>query len=255
MEGSRRSAETGPAAPERFEAALLDLDGVVTDTARLHALCWKSAFDELLERRAKARREPFRPFDPEADYLRYVDGKPRRDGVRDFLASRGIRLPEGQPDPPVEEDSVTGLARRKDDLFERRLREEGVDVYPGSVRWLRHLRSAGLRTAVVSSSHHCEEVLRAAGLETLFDARVDGFVVERLGLRGKPAPDAFCEGARRLKVAPARALVVEDALAGVAAGRAGGFGLVIGVARHGNAAELAAAGADRVVGDLAELLP
>jgi beta-phosphoglucomutase family hydrolase len=255
MGSSRGPAATDLAALESFDAALLDLDGVVTDTARLHALCWKSAFDELLERRSRTTGEPFRPFDLEADYLAYVDGKPRWDGVRDFLASRGIRLPEGAADAPAEEDSVAGLARRKDDAFERRLREEGVDVYPGSVRWLHHLRSAGLRTAVVSSSHHCEEVLRAAGLEALFDARVDGFVADRLGLPGKPAPDAFCEGARRLGVAPARALVVEDALAGVAAGRAGGFGLVIGVARHGNAAELAAAGADRVVGDLAELLP
>jgi beta-phosphoglucomutase family hydrolase len=240
---------------DRFDAALLDLDGVVTDTARLHALCWKRVFDELLERRAKAAGEPFRPFDPRLDYERYVDGKARRDGVRDFLASRGIRVPEGSADAPPGEDSIAGIARRKDALFGETLDREGVEVYPGTVRWVEHLRESGLRTAIVSSSHHCEEVLRAAGLGHLFDARVDGQVADRLQLAGKPAPDVFLAAARALGVAPARALVVEDALSGVAAGRAGGFALVVGVARHGNAAELRAAGADVAVEDLAELLP
>lgn len=241
--------------PERFDAALFDLDGVVTDTARIHALCWKRVFDDLLERRAKARGETFRSFDLEADYTRYVDGKARRDGVRDFLASRRIRLPEGSLDAPETEDSVAGIARHKDALFSDTLEKEGVKVYPGTVRWLEHLRGAGLRIAIVSASHHCQEVLLAAGLEGLFDARVDGQVADRRRLAGKPAPDVFLEAARELAAEPARAVVVEDALSGVAAGRAGGFGLVVGVARHGNGAELAAAGADVVVADLAELLP
>jgi beta-phosphoglucomutase family hydrolase len=250
-----RSEKDGPVTCGRFGAALLDLDGVVTDTARLHALSWKRVFDDFLERRARARGERFRPFDLGSDYLRHVDGRARRDGVRAFLDSRDVRLPEGSDDGPEDEDSVAGLARRKDALFTETLEREGVEVYDGTVRWIRHLRDAGLRIAVVSASHHCQEVLRAAGLETLFDARVDGQLADRLGLAGKPAPDAFLEGARQLGAEPARCLVVEDALAGVAAGRAGDFGLVVGVARHGNAAELAAAGADVVVGDLSELLP
>lgn len=241
--------------PERFDAALFDLDGVVTDTARVHALCWKRVFDDLLERRAKARGEPFRPFDLEADYTLYVDGKARRDGVRDFLASRRIRLPEGSSDAPETEDSVAGIAQRKDALFTETLERKGVDVYPGTTLWIRQLRAEGLRTAIVSASHHCQEVLRAAGLESLFDARVDGQLADRRHLAGKPAPDVFLEAARELGVEPARAVVVEDALSGVAAGRAGGFGLVVGVARRRNATELAAAGADAVVEDLAELLP
>lgn len=240
---------------ERFDAALLDLDGVVTDTARLHALCWKRVFDAFLERRAKDRGAPFRPFDLEADYTRHVDGRARRDGVRGFLASRGVALPEGSPDAPAQEDSVAGIARRKDALFTELLRKEGVGVYRGTLRWLGWLREEGLRVAIVSASHHAAEVLRAVSLEASFDARVDGHVADRLGLAGKPAPDLFLEAARELGVEPARAIVVEDALSGVAAGRAGGFGLVVGVARRGNAAGLAAAGADRVVGDLAELLP
>ena len=239
---------------ERFDAALLDLDGVVTDTARLHALCWKRVFDELLERRAKARGERFRAFDLEVDYARYVDGRARRDGVRDFLASRDIRLPEGSTDEPSDGESIAGIARHKDALFAETLAREGVDVYPGTVRWVHRLRDEGLRTAIVSASHHCEEILNEAGLAALFDVRVDGHVADHLHLPGKPAPDVFLEAARRLAVAPARAVVVEDALAGVAAGRAGDFGLVVGIARHGSAAELAAAGADVVVRDLAEFL-
>lgn len=237
-----------------FDAVLFDLDGVVTDTARVHALCWKQVFDELLERRARARGARFEPFDLEADYSRYVDGKARRDGVRDFLASRGIELSEGAADAAESEESVAGIARRKDALFTETLEKEGVQVYPGTVRWMRQLRDEGLRLAVVSASHHCREVLRAAGLEDLFDARVDGHTADRLGLSGKPAPDVFLEAAHELGVEPARAVVVEDALAGVAAGRAGRFGVVVGVARHGNAGDLSEAGADIVVADLAELL-
>jgi alpha,alpha-trehalose phosphorylase len=175
--------------------------------------------------------------------------------VRDFLASRGIELPEGAADAAESEESIAGVARRKDAFFTEALQRKGVQVYPGTVRWIQYLRDEGLRIAIVSSSHHCLEVLRAAGLEDLFDARVDGQTADRLGLAGKPAPDVFLEAARLLGVKPARAVVVEDALSGVAAGRAGRFGLVVGVARHGNAGELAGAGADVAVADLAELLP
>lgn len=239
---------------EHFDAVLFDLDGVLTDTARLHARCWKQVFDDLLERRARQRHESFRPFDAEAEYRAHVDGKPRLDGVRDFLASRGIALPEGDPAGPADADTVHGVARRKDALVKRALAGGEVDVYPGSVHWVDALRDEGVRTAVVSSSHHCAEVLRAAGLDDRFEARVDGNVIDARGLAGKPAPDAFLAAARELGVEPARTVVVEDAVAGVQAGRAGGFGLVVGVARHGNAAELAGAGGDLVVEDLGELV-
>jgi beta-phosphoglucomutase family hydrolase len=240
--------------PDRFDAVLFDLDGVLTDTASLHARCWKQVFDEFLASRARARQEAFQPFDADRDYRRYVDGKPRLAGVRDFLRSRGIEVAEGSSDDP-ERDSVEGIARRKDALVERALQDGRVEVYPGSLRWLDALRAAGMRMAVVSSSHHCAQVLAAAGLEDRFAVRVDGNVIDARGLSGKPAPDAFLEAARALDVAPERAVVVEDALAGVQAGRAGGFGLVVGVARHGEAATLARAGADLVVHDLGAMLP
>ena len=238
----------------RFDAVLFDLDGVLTDTASLHATCWKRVFDELLERLTKKRGETFRPFEIETDYLRYVDGKARLDGVRDFLASRGLGVPEGFPHS-AEEDSVHGIGHRKDALFALALGSEGVEVYEGSLRWLRQLRAAGLRTAVVSASHHCAEVLRVAGIDGLFDVRVDGQVADCLALAGKPGPDTFLEAARGLGVEPPRAVVVEDALSGVQAGRAGGFGMVVGVARRGNQEALIAAGADVVVSDLGEMLP
>ncbi len=245
-----------------WKAALIDLDGVVTDTARLHMRCWKQVFDEVLEGRAAAGAEAkdvdLRPFDPERDYREHVDGKSRRDGIRDFLASRGIRLPEGEDEKGADdesgEDTVSSIARRKDLLFGQRLATEGVDTYPGTLRWIEQLRESGIRTAIVSSSHHCAEVLRAAGIEALFDERVDGELADRIGLAGKPAPDFFLEAARRLGVDPRQAIVVEDALSGVRAGRAGQFGRVVGVARHDNAAELATAGADIVVRDLQELI-
>lgn len=238
---------------ELFDAVLFDLDGVLTDTASLHARCWKQVFDELLARRARERGESFRPFDRDEEYRAQVDGKPRLDGVRDFLASRGVSLPEGSPGDPADADTVHGVARRKDALIGRALRAGGIEPYPGSVRWLDALRDAGVATAVVSSSHHCEEVLDAAGLAERFSVRVDGNVIDARGLAGKPAPDAFLEAARELRVSPDRAVVVEDALAGVQAGRAGGFGLVIGVARHDDEEALARAGADIVVRDLAEM--
>jgi alpha,alpha-trehalase len=238
---------------ERFDAVLFDLDGVLTDTARIHAAAWKRTFDEYLERRAGGAR--FEPFDIAADYLRYVDGKPRFDGVRDFLRSRSIELPEGSPDDPPTRETVCGVGNRKNDLVNEVIASDGVEAYPGSVALVRRLRAEGLRTAVVTSSTNCARVLEAAGIGDLFETKVDGNDLLELSLGGKPAPDTFLEAARRLGVDPKRAVVVEDAIAGVQAGRAGGFGLVLGVARKGNAEALAENGADRVVGDLAELLP
>jgi len=239
---------------DRFDAVLFDLDGVLTDTARLHAACWKQMFDEFLELRSRTRGEPFRAFEIDPDYRLYVDGKPRCDGVRDFLRSRGIELPEGAPDDPPGRESVCGLGNRKNALVGEVIASVGVDAYPGSVRLVNHVRKQGLRTAVVSASSNCAAVLRAAGIAELFEVRVDGNTLEQQQLRGKPAPDSFLEAARELGVPPARAVVVEDAIAGVQAGRAGAFGLVVGVAREGDAEALARSGADRVVGDLAELI-
>lgn len=239
---------------ECFDAVLLDLDGVITDTARTHASCWKQVFDPMLERWALAHGETFRPFDADAEYRAHVDGKSRLDGVRDLLTSRGIELPEGDPEGPTDADTVHGIAQRKDALVARAIEEGEVATYPGSVRWLRALRRAGYRTALVSSSRHAGEVIEAVGLADCFDARVDGNTIDQLGLAGKPAPDAFLEAARELRVEPSRAVVVEDAEVGVQAGRAGGFGLVIGVARHADERTLVEAGADLVVSDLEELL-
>ena len=214
---------------------LFDLDGVLTSTAALHARSWKTVFDELL----------IEPFDIERDYLAHVDGKPRYDGVRDFMRSRGVELSEEQ---------VRAVGDRKQALVEKALAGESVEAFPGSVRWVEHLLDEGVRTAVVSSSTNAEDVLRSAGIHGLFETTVDGRVVAELGLNGKPAPDGFLEAARRLEVAPDRAVVVEDALAGVAAGRAGKFGLVVGVARSAAPEDLRAAGADLVVEDLGEML-
>jgi beta-phosphoglucomutase family hydrolase len=240
--------------PDAIRACLFDLDGVLTKTAELHAAIWKEMFDDFLRSRAKDLGEPFRPFDVHSDYPPYVDGKPRLDGVRDFLASRGITLSEGSPEDPAEAETVNGLGRRKNGLLLRRLAEEGVETYPGSVAYARAAEKAGLRRAVVSSSKNCGEVLASAGISDLFEERVDGVVAERRHLRGKPAPDTFLEAARLLGVEPAKAAVFEDALAGVAAGRAGDFGYVIGVDREGQADALLAHGANRVVLDLADLL-
>src|SRR6516164_7032614 len=236
-----------------FDAVLFDLDGVLTTTRAVHAAAWKHSFDEFLATWDAEHGTRTARFDESADYASHVDGKPRQDGVRDFLASRGIKLPEGDPDSPPEEESVWGLGNRKQLLVEERI-AQGVEVFPGSVAWVRELREAGIKTAVVSSSRNCATVLTYAGISDLFDTRVDGNTTLELHLPGKPAPDSFLEAARRLSVAPGRAIVVEDALAGVAAGRAGAFGLVVGVDRGGNAAELAAHGADIVVGDLSALL-
>ncbi len=233
---------------------LFDLDGVLTDTAKVHAACWKQAFDEFLKRRATQNHETFQPFDIKNDYEEYVDGKPLNDGVQSFLQSRHIELPQGDPDDALNRETICGLGNRKNDLFNQVLEERGVEVFEGSVAWLRQLRQKGLKTAVVSSSKHCQAIIKTAGIADLFDARVDGKVSEELKLKGKPAPDTFLKAAELLRVPPQRAVVVEDALAGVEAGHEGGFGLVIGVDRQGDAEALRRHGADLVVSDLKELL-
>jgi beta-phosphoglucomutase family hydrolase len=240
--------------PEGVRACLFDLDGVLTQTAKVHAAAWKEMFDAFLRERAAKAGEPFRPFDPVADYDEYVDGKPRYDGVRSFLAARSIELPEGEESDPPGVETVTGLGNRKNELVLHVIRKQGVEAYEGSVRYVRAAREAGLHRAVVSSSSNCRELLAAAGIEDLFEERIDGLVAERDHLKGKPAPDTFLAGARALGVAPRQAAVFEDALAGVAAGRAGGFACVVGVDRVGQADELREHGADLVVSDLAELL-
>ncbi len=237
----------------RFGALLVDLDGVVTDTASVHAAAWKQLFDAFLRARAAPGKAPFVPFDIDSDYRRYVDGKPRYDGVQSFLASRDIDLPYGDPADPSDRATVCGLGNRKDDYFRERMAEHGVAVYDSSVAFIRAAKARGLRAAVVTSSRNCAAVLEAAGLTDLFETRVDGVESERLGLRGKPAPDIFLEAARRLDMPAARAVVIEDAIAGVQAGRAGGFGLVVGVDRVGQAEALRENGADVVVADLAQL--
>lgn len=233
--------------PDGIRALLFDLDGVLTQTSKVHAKAWKAMFDDVLA----ARGQP--PFDVVHDYARYVDGKPRLDGVRAFLASRSLELPEGSPDDPADAETVHGLGRRKNDLVLRAIRDDGVEPYEGSVRFARAAHEAGLAMAVVSASANAKDVLAAAGLAGLPDAVVDGHAVEEQGLKGKPAPDTFLEGARRLGVQPAQAAVFEDALAGVEAGRAGRFGWVVGVDRIGQADALEAHGADVVVRDLSEL--
>ena len=236
-----------------YDAVLFDLDGVLTSTAEQHFAAWKRTFDDFLEQSAEASQAQRRPFDRD-DYNRHVDGVPRVDGVRNFLASRGLALPEGGLDDPPTADTVHGLGTRKNDLVQEIIRTEGVQPYEGSVALLDHLHDQGVAMAVVSSSRNAEMVLRAAGIESLFDARVDGEVALELGLPGKPAPDTFLEAARRLGAPADRAVVVEDALLGVQAGRAGRFGLVVGVDRVGQADALREHGADVVVLDLAELL-
>ncbi|MEM8587404.1 MAG: beta-phosphoglucomutase family hydrolase [Pseudomonadota bacterium] len=237
-----------------YDAVLFDLDGVLTATARLHAACWKRLFDDFLEQRAADLGEPFRPFDERQDYLAYVDGKPRYDGVRSFLASRGIAMDFGQPSDPPGDASMCALGNRKDALFDDRLRADGVETFDGAVRFATHMRLRKLNTAVVSSSRHCQAILDRAQLTPLFDVVVDGQVAENEGLTGKPAPDTFLLAARKLSVEPKRAVVVEDAIAGVQAGQAGGFGLVIGVDNLGQPERLKSNGATIVVADLAELL-
>jgi beta-phosphoglucomutase family hydrolase len=240
--------------PDAVRACLFDLDGVLTQTAKVHAAAWKEMFDAYLQERAGRMGERYVPFDKLKDYDEYVDGKPRYDGVRSFLASRGIELPEGESTDPPGEETVRGLGNRKNELVLELLRRDGVEAYEGSVRYVEAARDAGLRRAVVSSSANTKDVLAAAGIDGLFEAVVDGVVADREHLAGKPAPDTYLAGARALGVEPAEAAVFEDALAGVEAGRAGRFGCVVGVDRVGQAEALRQHGADVVVKDLAELL-
>ena len=236
-----------------YDAVLFDLDGVLTRTARVHAAAWKKLFDGFLEKRATKAGTPFVPFDIETDYPRHVDGKPRYDGVADFLESRGIELPPGAPEDGPEVQTVRALGNLKDRYFLEQLEQRGVEPYEPAIALVRALRAQEIKTTVVSSSNNCAVVLETAGIAHLFHARVDGMDITRLALDGKPAPDAFLEAARRIGAVPSRAAVVEDAIAGVAAGRAGRFGCVIGVDRRGHARALRDAGADVVVTDLAEV--
>jgi len=240
--------------PDGIRALLFDLDGVLTETATVHAAAWKQMFDEYLRKRAERTGEKLAPFDAEADYGEYVDGKPRYDGVRSFLESRGISLPEGSDGDPPGAETIRGLGNRKNEIVLRLIHTDGVKAYPGSVRYLKAAREAGLRLAVVSSSTNCHDVLVAAGIDGFFDVRIDGVVAEREHLSGKPAPDTFLAGARELGTSPREAAVFEDALAGVAAGRAGGFACVVGIDRLDHAEALSDRGATIVVTDLAELL-
>ncbi len=240
--------------PDSITTCLFDLDGVLTQTAKVHAEAWKQTFDEYLHSRASKTGEEFKEFDKHDDYDKYVDGLPRYDGVRNFLKSRGIELPEGSPDDPPDKETICGIGNRKNDLVLKLIKEQGVQAYPGSVRYVKAVRDAGLHRAVVSSSANCKDVLVAAGIDDLFEVRIDGKVADEQHLKGKPAPDTFLAGAKALGVQAAQAVVFEDALAGVQAGRAGRFGYVVGVDRVGQADELREHGASVVVKDLAELL-
>jgi beta-phosphoglucomutase family hydrolase len=240
--------------PDGVTACLFDLDGVLTQTAKVHAKAWKQMFDQYLKDRAEARGEEFVPFDPVEDYDEYVDGKPRYEGVQSFLAARGIDLPRGDPSDPPDKETVDGLGNRKNEIVLKLIHDEGVQAYEGSVRYVNAVKDAGLRRAVVSSSTNCHDVLKSAGIDGLFDAVIDGVVAEREHLNGKPAPDTFLAGARAVGVEARAAAVFEDALAGVEAGHAGRFGLVVGVNRTGQADALREHGADVVVDDLADLL-
>ena len=237
----------------RIDGVMFDLDGVVTETASVHAAAWKRVFDDYLRDRNRRNGEEQPPFDIETDYKRYVDGRSRYDGAQAFLESRGISLPPGEPGDPPEQGTIGAIARRKDEDYRRRLEEDGVRPFPSTVALLRALRSSGARTALFSASRNCVQVLEAAGVRDLFDAKVDGIDAEELGLPGKPDPAIIVEAAARVGVEPERAAVVEDAIAGVKAGRRGGFALVIGVDRAGHGDELRSAGADVVVEDLVEV--
>jgi len=240
--------------PDAVTVCLFDLDGVLTQTAKVHAAAWKETFDAYLRRRAAGTGERFVPFDAVGDYDEYVDGRPRSDGVRSFLASRGIELPQGGADDGPDAQTIRGLGSRKNASVLKMIREHGVQPYEGSVRYVRAARDAGLRRVVVSSSTNTRDVLAAAHIADLFEEVIDGHVAEREHLAGKPAPDTYLMGARLVGATPSQAAVFEDALAGVQAGRAGAFAIVVGVDRVGQADALRAHGADLVVRDLAELL-
>jgi beta-phosphoglucomutase family hydrolase len=240
--------------PDGVSACLFDMDGVVTQTAVVHAAAWKEMFDDFLRGYAASTGTPFVPFDARAEYDEYVDGKPRLDGTRSFLESRGIHLPEGTPDDPPGTPTLYGLSNRKNALVLAKIAAGGVQVYEGTITYIRTVKAGGISTAIVSASANTQQVLDSAGIAGLFDVRMDGVVAKQRGLRGKPAPDTYLAAAEMLHVTVHQAAVFEDAQAGVAAGRAGGFALVVGVDRVGQAAELRAHGADIVVKDVAELL-
>jgi trehalose 6-phosphate phosphatase len=235
------------------DIVIFDLDGVVTKTAVVHAAAWKRLFDEYLERRAAREGTPFQPFDADGDYRRYVDGKPRYDGVASFLESRGITIDYGEPSDPPHRETVCGLGNRKNYYFQEHLTKHGVSVYQSTIDLIHALRASGVKTAIISASKNCEAVLKAANVGDLFDVKVDGVDAAELGLPGKPDPAVFLEAARRLDVVPQRAVIVEDAIAGVQAGRDGHFGLVIGVNRSGDTGALRRNGADVEVTDLSEV--
>ncbi len=237
--------------PEQYQAYLFDMDGVLTRTAIVHSACWKRMFDEFLQAYSKKSDLPFEPFTIESDYKLFVDGKPRYDGVRSFLKSRNIELPE---ESKSDEESVRSLGNRKNDLIHEVLKSEGVGVYEGTISFVKYLREKGIKTAVVSSSNNCEEILKEAGINELFDTRVDGTVATKLKLAGKPAPDLFTKAAENLGVSPEKAVVVEDAISGVQAGVNGKFGLVIGINHEGDYDTLKQHGADFVVSDLGEYI-
>ena len=241
--------------PEKVRACLFDLDGVLTDTASVHTKAWKAMFDAYLSERAKRTGENFVPFDAAADYRQYVDGKKREDGVRSFLSSRGIQLPDGGPDDPDDAETIYGLGNRKNDMFQQVLHADGVKVFDGSRRYLEAVSAAGLGIAVVSSSANTRDILEITGLDQFVQKRVDGITLRDEHIAGKPAPDSYLRGAQLLNVGPDTAAVFEDALSGVQAGRAGNFGYVVGVDRVGQAEDLRRNGADVVVTDLADLLP
>jgi beta-phosphoglucomutase family hydrolase len=240
--------------PDGVVACLFDMDGVVTQTASVHAAAWKEMFDDFLRDYAARTGTKFVPFDPHAEYDTYVDGKPRLDGTRSFLESRGIHLPEGTPDDPPGTPTIYGLSSRKNQLVLAKIAAGGVQVYDGTITYIRAIKDKGVSTAIVSASANTKQVLDVAGIAGLFDFRMDGVIAAERGLHGKPAPDTYLAAAQALNVTPDHAAVFEDAQSGVAAGRAGGFALVVGVDRVGQAAELRAHGADIVVQDVAELL-
>ena len=236
-----------------FDCVVFDLDGVVTNTAKLHAQAWKRLFDDYLKQRDQRDGEPFRPFDREHDYLAYVDGKPRYEGVRSFLESRNIEIATGNIEDDPEQESVYGLGNKKDQYFDQLLKKQGVEIFPSTIELIKDLRTRGIKLAIVSSSKHCQEILQAANIEELFLVRVDGVISESLALKGKPDPDIFIHAAESMGCERQRTVVIEDAIAGVEAGRAGNFGLVIGVNRADQAGALKTRGADIVVDDLVEL--
>jgi beta-phosphoglucomutase family hydrolase len=238
----------------QYDAVLFDLDGVLTPTAKIHAVCWKRLFDNFLRQYSRAAGCPFQPFDIQQDYKLYVDGKPRYEGIKSFLASRKIDLPYGDKASDPDEMTVLELGSRKDKYFEETLQAEGIAPYGDVVSVVQHLRAQGLKTAVVSSSRNCKMVLAAADISDLFDSIMDGELAEQLHLAGKPEPDTFLEAAKQVGAVAKRSVVVEDSIAGVQAGRKGEFGWVVGVAHDGDASALAKNGADIVIGNLSELL-